>query len=118
MPVAVAVAELPVDFALAYVLGIALQYFAIAPMRHLTVRDGIVAAVRPDTLSLGAFEVGMFGWMILVQLMIFPVRHVRPDVPACWLVMQIGMVLGFVTAYPVNWWLVRTGLNERMQASR
>ena len=28
--------------------------------------------------------------------------------------MQIGMALGFATAYPVNWWLLRIGLKERM----
>jgi len=107
-------AELPVDFALAYGLGIAFQYFAIAPVRDLGLRDGIVAAVRADTLSLSAFEVGMFGWMILVQLVVFPVRHLHPDALAFWFFMQVGMILGFVTAYPVNWWLVQRGFKERM----
>ena len=93
---------------------IAFQYFAIAPVRDLGLRDGIVAAVRADTLSLSAFEVGMFGWMILVQLVVFPVRHLHPDALAFWFFMQVGMVLGFVTAYPVNWWLVQRGFKERM----
>ena len=106
-------AELPLDFVLAYLLGIAFQYFTIAPMRGLGLRDGLVAALKADTLSLIAFEVGLFGWMILVQLVIFP-NHLHADEPAFWLMMQIGMALGFVTAYPVNWWLVRVGLKERM----
>jgi hypothetical protein len=28
--------------------------------------------------------------------------------------MQIAMVVGFATAYPVNWWLIARGIKERM----
>ena len=28
--------------------------------------------------------------------------------------MQIAMICGFVTAYPVNWWLIRVGIKEAM----
>jgi hypothetical protein len=28
--------------------------------------------------------------------------------------MQIAMVAGFVTAYPVNWWLIKSGIKEKM----
>jgi len=28
--------------------------------------------------------------------------------------MQIAMLIGFLTAYPVNWWLLRAGLKEKM----
>ena len=105
--------ELVIDFVLAFSLGIAFQYFTIAPMRGLGLRDGVVAALKADTLSLIAFEVGLFGWMIFVQLVAFP-EHLEPNSPTFWFMMQIGMVLGFVTAYPVNWWLVSAGLKERM----
>jgi hypothetical protein len=30
------------------------------------------------------------------------------------LVMQIAMVVGFPTTYPVNWWLIRSGIKEKM----
>jgi hypothetical protein len=33
----------------------------------------------------------------------------RPDHAAFWFLTQAGMLLGFVTTYPVNWWLVRRG---------
>ena len=39
------------DFALAFVFGIAFQYFAIVPMRQLGFRDGVIAALKSDTLS-------------------------------------------------------------------
>ncbi len=105
--------ELLVDYLLAFALGIAFQYFAIAPMRGLGLRDGLVAALKVDAASLTAFEIGLFGWMILTQLVLFP-AHLHPDQPVYWLMMQVGMLLGFVTAYPVNWWLIRAGIKERM----
>ncbi|HET7569811.1 MAG TPA: DUF4396 domain-containing protein [Gammaproteobacteria bacterium] len=107
-------AEYIADYALAFMLGIVFQYFSIAPMRGLGLRDGIIAALKADTLSLTAFEVGLFGWMALIQFVFFPVEHLRPDHAAYWFLMQIGMVLGFATAFPVNGWLLKRGLKEAM----
>ena len=107
-------AEYIVDYVLAFSLGIAFQYFAIAPMRDLGVRDGVVAALKADALSLTAFEVGLFGWMAVMQLVLFTQPHLTPAHAAYWFLMQIGMVLGFITAYPVNVWLLRRGIKEAM----
>jgi hypothetical protein len=107
-------AEYIADFTLAFILGIAFQYFAIAPMRNLGLRDGIIAALKADTLSLTSFEIGLFGWMAIIQLVMFTDPHLKPDHAAYWLLMQIGMILGFATAYPVNVWLIRRGIKEAM----
>jgi Domain of unknown function (DUF4396) len=101
------------DFALAYILGVAFQYFAIAPMRGEWGRKSLVAAIQADTLSLTAFEIGLFGWMAITQMALF-----RPGLQAnqwsFWFLMQIGMVLGYFTAFAVNWWLIARGIKERM----
>ena len=34
--------------------------------------------------------------------------------PAFWFTMQIAMLAGFITSYPVNWWLIKVGIKERM----
>ena len=31
-----------------------------------------------------------------------------------WFMMQIAMMFGFMTSYPVNWWLIRQGVKEAM----
>ena len=31
-----------------------------------------------------------------------------------WFMMQIAMVCGFPTSYPVNWWLITSGIKEKM----
>jgi hypothetical protein len=107
-------AEYVGDFVLAIALGLAFQFFAIAPMRELGVRDGIVAAAKADLLSLAAFEVGLFGWMALMAFVFFPDPHLHPDSPVYWFLMQVGMVIGFVTAWPANVWLIRRGIKEAM----
>jgi hypothetical protein len=52
--------------------------------------------------------------MAVMQLVFFTAPHLTPDHAAYWLLMQIGMVLGFATAYPVNLWLIRRGIKEAM----
>ncbi|MDQ6925128.1 MAG: DUF4396 domain-containing protein [Candidatus Eremiobacteraeota bacterium] len=101
------------DYVLAYAIGIVFQYFAIVPMRGLSPGPGIWAAMKADTLSLTAFEVGLFGWMAASYFVFFH-PHLKPDQPTYWFMMQIGMLVGFATSYPMNWWLIRTGIKERM----
>lgn len=101
------------DYALAWLFGIVFQYFTIAPMRNLPVLPGIWAAIKADTLSITAFEVGLFGWMTLSYFVLFS-PPLKANQPAFWFMMQVGMILGFFTSYPVNWWLIRVGLKEKM----
>ncbi len=49
-----------------------------------------------------------------MQLVLFTDPHLKPDHASYWFLMQIGMTLGFLTAYPVNQWLLRRGIKERM----
>ena len=107
-------AEYTIDFAAAWALGIVFQYFSIKPMRNLSPGQGIVAAIKADTLSILAFQVGMYAWMALVYFVFVPGPHFTPFDPRYWLMMQVGMICGFATSYPMNWWLLRTGLKEAM----
>jgi Sec-independent protein secretion pathway component TatC len=105
------------DFILAFIAGIFFQYFAIAPMRNLPPRQGIVAALKADSLSLTAWQIGMYGVMALLQYKVFkPLlgSHVTAAQPEFWLAMQWAMIGGFITSYPVNWWLIRARIKEAM----
>lgn len=114
--------ELFAGWVLAYVaalvIGIAFQYFAIAPMNSDRGRlRNLRAAARADILSLTAWQVGMYGAMAIAQLVVFPAWLGGPvaiDTALFWAVMQLAMLAGFVTAFPVNWWLISTGVKERM----
>lgn len=100
------------DFIAAWSLGIVFQYFK--PMRNLSVGGGIWAAIKADTLSISAFQIGMYAWMALVFFKLFRSPHLHPNEPAYWLMMQIAMICGFTTSLPVNWFLVKIGWKEAM----
>jgi Domain of unknown function (DUF4396) len=93
--------------------GIVFQYFTIKPMKDLSTGQGIWAAIKADTLSLTAWQVGMYGWMAIATFLIFG-HEIEKTSPVFWFMMQIAMLFGFLTSYPVNWWLIRTGVKEAM----
>lgn len=105
------------DYVFAYGFGMVFQYFTIAPMRGLSFGAGLVAAVKADTLSLTAWQIGMYALMAIVYFGLFRGRlgiDLRTDTPEFWFAMQVAMICGFGTSYPVNGWLVRRGVKERM----
>lgn len=105
------------DYVFAFVIGIAFQYFSIKPMRHLSVGQGLVQALKADSLSLTAWQIGMYGFMALAHFWFFGTllgARLEVDSVEFWFMMQIGMFAGFATSYPVNWWLIRRGVKEEM----
>ncbi len=102
------------DLLLAWLLGIAFQYFAIKPMRNLSPGQGLIAAVKADTLSILTFEIGLFAWMALAYFVFFPSPHLKPTEATYWFMMQAGMVIGFFTSYPMNRLLMTWGIKEVM----
>ena len=107
-------ADFVIDFAAAWTLGIVFQYFSIKPMRKLSTGAAIVAAIKADTLSILAFQVGMYAWMAVVFFILFPKPHLTPMQPQYWLMMQVAMIAGYATSFPMNRWLVAYGLKEAM----
>jgi len=101
------------DYIFAYLFGIAFQYFTIKPMKDLSPGQGLWAAIKADTLSLTAWQVGMYGWMAIATFLIFG-HEIDKTSPVFWFMMQIAMLAGFLTAYPVNWMLVKIGWKEKM----
>lgn len=101
------------DFVLAFLFGIAFQYFTIQPMRHLPVADGIKAALKADTASLTAWQLGMYGWMAFATFVVFG-HELEKTSPVFWFMMQIAMGAGFLTSWPVNALLVSVGWKEKM----
>ena len=102
------------DLAGAWLFGIAFQYFAIKPMKHLSAGAALKAAIKADTLSIVAFQAGMYAWMAVVYFVLWPQPHLAPNQPGFWLMMQIAMVFGFFTTLPMNYWLIKIGVKESM----
>lgn len=110
-------AEWAADFIAAFVLGVGFQYFSLKPMGGLTAGQTLARALKADALSIVAWQLGMYGAMAAIQYLGFQPAFgapANPGQPAFWLAMQVAMLCGFVTAYPVNGLLIKAGVKERM----
>ena len=102
-----------IEFGFAYLFGLAFQYFPIRAMRGVSPVSAFWESIKADTLSLVAFEIGMFGWMALARSWLSTPDAVPRSI-VFWFMMQIGMVVGFATTYPANWLLVKWGVKGGM----
>ncbi|EKS7791832.1 MAG: DUF4396 domain-containing protein [Edwardsiella sp. (in: enterobacteria)] len=100
------------DFVLALCLGIFFQYWPARQMgqpRWVALKN----AVKADVLSLICWQLGMYVWMAIALFLLF-----TPEMPRAsalyWFMMQIAMIVGFCSAYPMNKWLVSKGIKHAM----
>ena len=73
----------------------------------------VTGGVRSLTLQ----QIGSDGFSAMANVWIIGSRlggRLEATMVPFWFMMQIAMVCGFVTAYPVNWWLIRVGIKEAM----
>jgi hypothetical protein len=66
----------------------------------------------PELLSMNCLMAGMVPTMLLVMSHV-PGSH-DPSGAAFWFVMSMALLVGFVTAYPMNWWLVSNHMKHGM----
>ena len=69
----------------------------------------------PELVSMNAVMAGM------AALSVPWLQHLTgpgPGQPSFWFVMSMSLTLGFVVAYPMNWWLVAAGLKHGMLTVR
>jgi hypothetical protein len=103
-----------IDYAAALVIGVVFQYAALAPMSHEPFTTVTWKAFKSDVLSLSSWQVGMYGWMAIGVFVLFGPAPMEPDRWLFWWMMQVAMLCGFITAYPVNWLLIHSGVKEAM----
>ena len=93
---------------IATVLLFAFEYFfSTVPTRGLSRGKGLGVALLIALVTVLAFDVGMGGWMLVMHFLLF--MPPLTDVTFLFL-MQIGLILGFLTGYPAVLWLVRRGV--------
>ena len=59
---------------------------------------------------------GMVPTMMILQMQLG--RGAVPTTAAFWFVMSMALLVGFIAAYPMNWWLVRYNLKHGMMTVR
>ena len=105
-----------IDFTFAYVFGIFYQFWTIKPMRETGVWDSLKSAIIADSLSIASFQVGMYAWMSIFQLVIFgngaPTSTLGKNDIVFWWMEQVAMCWGIIFTYPMNWFLITHGIKE------
>lgn len=104
--------EWTLDYVLALIIGVGFQYAGLASMTRQHGAALWWRAFKVDFLSLTAWQVGMYGWMAIAMFRL--VGPMEPDSSLFWFMMQVSMACGFITAYPMNHWLIRSGIKTAM----
>jgi hypothetical protein len=109
------------DFLLEYVLGFGFgwaffQAFAMRDAAGGSYLKSLKMTFLPELLSMNLLMTGM---LITSR---FAMRSVvgadDPMRPQFWFIMSMALIVGFVCAYPINWWLVAHHLKHGMMTVR
>jgi hypothetical protein len=103
--------DLVIEYASAFVVGL----FVFQALMMVGMYGGnYVLAVRKtlfaETVSMNTVMVGMIPTMVILMSRIPAAR--TPMAPEFWFVMGMAAIAGGVTAYPINWWLVKNRLKH------
>src|SRR5712672_2660947 len=106
---------------LEYVLGFA---FGWAIFQALFMRDmaggsygrSLARTFVPELLSMNLLMAGMIPTVMILRTRIASAAD--PTAARFWFVMSMVLLVGFITAYPMNWWLVTYHLKHGMMTVR
>jgi hypothetical protein len=106
---------------LEYILGFA---FGWAIFQALFMRDmaggsyhlSLGRTFVPELLSMNLLMAGMIPTVMILRTRIASAGD--PTTASFWFVMSMGLLVGFITAYPMNWWLVTYHLKHGMMTVR
>src|SRR6516225_6309405 len=109
------------EVVLEYILGFA---FGWTIFQALFMRD-MVRGSYPRALK-GTFISELLSMNLLMAGMVPTVMALKSGIPAAgdpttpsfWFVMSMGLLVGFIVAYPMNWWLVTNHLKHGMMTIR
>ena len=109
------------EVAVEYVLGFG---FGWTIFQALFMRDSAGGSYRaalantfvPELLSMNFLMAGMVPTVMTLRTVIKSAND--PTTPHFWFVMSMGLLVGFIIAYPMNWWLVANHLKHGMMTVR
>ncbi len=111
----------PAELALEYVLGFGFGWsiFQALFMRKEiggTYLKALAKTFLPELLSMNMLMAGMIPVMMWAKSLAG--GDISPLEPLFWFIMSMALLVGFVAAYPVNWWLVSNHLKHGMMTVR
>jgi hypothetical protein len=110
--------DLITEYAFGFAFGLLIfQALFMKDMLGGSYAKAVRASFMPEWLSMNMVMAGMIPTMV-VLMMGSDMRAMWPGEPLYWGVMSVAVMVGFVTAYPVNVWLVAKGLKHGMGTVR
>lgn len=108
-------------FALEYALGFGFgwaffQAFAMRDMAGGSYSKSLKMTFLPEFLSMNVLMAGMK--LVSEFTMPYVESSNDPARPSFWFLMSMALIVGFVFAYPMNWWLVSNHLKHGMLTTR
>ncbi|MEP7378096.1 MAG: DUF4396 domain-containing protein [Chloroflexota bacterium] len=109
--------DLVVEYVAGFVFGLLIfQALFMKAMRGGSYLAAVRGTVLPEWLSMNALMAGMIPVMAVLTTQ--DPSAMEPTSLRFWGVMAIATIVGGLLAYPVNWWLVASGLKHGMGSSR
>jgi hypothetical protein len=110
-------AEMVVEYVLGFAFGWTIfQALFMRGMAGGSYIRSLTGTFVPELLSMNLLMAGMIPTMMALKMRIPSAAD--PLTPAFWFVMSMALLVGFVLAYPINWWLVKYQLKHGMMTVR
>ncbi len=107
------VADISLEYALGFSFGWSIfQALFMRDMAGGSYPRALSSTFFPELLSMNCLMAGMVPVMTWAMKRV-PMGH-HPSGPAFWFIMSMALLMGFITAYPMNWWLVSHHLKHGM----
>jgi hypothetical protein len=110
-------AEVVVEYILGFAFGWTIfQALFMRDMAGGSYRKALTSTFMSELLSMNLLMAGMVPTVMALRARIPSAAD--PTTPHFWFVMSMGLLVGFIVAYPMNWWLVAHHLKHGMMTVR
>ncbi len=110
-------AEVILEYILGFAFGWAIfQALFMRDMAGGSYRRSLARTFVPELLSMNLLMAGMIPTVMILRTRIASAAD--PTTARFWFVMSMGLLVGFIIAYPMNWWLVTYHLKHGMMTVR
>jgi hypothetical protein len=111
------ITEVVVEYVLGFAFGWTIfQALFMRDMAGGSYRRALSTTFIPELLSMNLLMAGMVPTVMALKMLITSASD--PSHPSFWFVMSMGLLVGFIVAYPMNWWLVANHLKHGMMTVR
>ncbi len=109
--------EVTIEYALGFAFGWTIfQALFMRDMAGGSYRRALASTFISELLSMNLLMAGMVPTVMTLRAYIPAAAD--PATPSFWFVMSMGLLVGFIIAYPMNWWLVANHLKHGMMTVR